>query len=69
VDDSLITLDGISFIIDYNDSVGGVNAVTLTTPAAVPEASTFLTIGLGGIFAIAAVWMGRRMGVVNVLKV
>jgi hypothetical protein len=34
---------------------------------AVPEASTFITIGLGGIFAIAAVWMTKRMGV-NVLK-
>ena len=37
------------------------------TPTAVPEASAFLTIGLGGIFAVAAVWMSKRIGV-NVLK-
>ena len=38
--------------------------VTIT---AVPEASTFLTIGLGGIFAIDTVWMSKRLGV-SVLK-
>lgn len=69
---SYVTVGGLQWVIKYDDTpAGSLNggsqplAVTLT---AVPEASTFLTIGLGGIFAIAAVWMGRRMGV-NVLKV
>jgi fibronectin-binding autotransporter adhesin len=61
------------FYINYSDTTGGSNFgggtygggigphyVTIT---AVPEASTFLTIGLGGVFALAAVWMGKRLGV------
>jgi fibronectin-binding autotransporter adhesin len=65
------------FYINYSDTTGGSNFgggtygggsgphyVTIT---AVPEASTFLTIGLGGIFAFAAVRLGKRMGI-NVLK-
>jgi fibronectin-binding autotransporter adhesin len=64
------------FEIDYDDTTGGSNfgggsvgaGSHFVTITAVPEASTFLTIGLGGIFAIAAVWMSKRMGV-NVLKV
>jgi fibronectin-binding autotransporter adhesin len=63
------------FEIDYDDTAGGSNfgggsvgaGSHFVTITAVPEASTFLTIGLGGIFAIAAVWMSKRMGV-NVLK-
>jgi hypothetical protein len=38
--------------------------VTIT---AVPEASTFIVIGFGGIFACAGVRMGKRIGVI-VLK-
>jgi hypothetical protein len=66
------------FAIKYNDTTGGTNFgggtygfgsgqphyVTIT---AVPEASTFLVIGLGGVFAFAAVRLGKRMGV-NVLN-
>ncbi len=63
------------FQIDYDSTTGGSNFgggsvgagshyVTIT---AVPEASAFLVIGLGGIFTIAAVRMGKRMGI-NVLK-
>ena len=59
------------FAIRYDDPSGGANFgggslgagshyVTIT---AVPEASTFLIVGLGGIFAIAAVWMGKRLGI------
>jgi hypothetical protein len=66
------------FVIQYDDLVGGTNFgggaygngtghVTLTV-SAVPEASTFLVIGLGGIFAFAAVRLGKRMGL-NVLNV
>jgi len=63
------------FAIEYADTTGGANfgggsvgaGSRFVTITAVPEASTFLTIGLGGIFAIAAVWMSKRMGV-NVLK-
>ncbi len=67
------------FAIKYNDTTGGTNFgggtygfgsgqphyVTIT---AVPEASAFLTVALGGIFAVAAVWMSKRMGV-SVLKI
>jgi hypothetical protein len=38
--------------------------VTIT---AVPEASTFFVIGLGGVFAFVAVRLGKRMGL-DVLK-
>jgi fibronectin-binding autotransporter adhesin len=63
------------YMIRYDDTTGGSNfgggsvgpGSAFVTITAVPEASAFLTIGLGGIFAIAAVWIGRRMGV-NVLK-
>jgi autotransporter-associated beta strand protein len=63
------------FQIDYDNTTGGVNfgggsvgaGSHFVTITAVPEASTFLTIGLGGIFAIAAVWMSKRVGI-NVLK-
>jgi fibronectin-binding autotransporter adhesin len=66
------------FYINYSDTTGGSNfgggsygfgsgLPHYLTITAVPEASTFLTIGIGGIFAIAAVWMGKRMGL-NVLK-
>jgi autotransporter-associated beta strand protein len=58
--------------IRYDDSPGGSNFgggdyskfVTIT---AVPEASTFITVGLGGIFAVASIWMSKRLGI-NVLK-
>ena len=68
---SYLILAGHGFQIKYNDTPAGTvnggaytNAVTLT---AVPEASTFFVIGLGGIFSIALVRLGKRMGV-NVLK-
>ena len=66
------SLGGQLWRIKYDDTPAGTvnggaygNAVTLT---AVPEASTFLVLGLGGVFAFAAVRMGKRLGV-NVLKV
>jgi autotransporter-associated beta strand protein len=66
------TLGGQTWRIKYDDTPLGTvnggayaNAVTLT---AVPEASTFFVIGLGGIFTIAAVRMGKRLGV-SLLKV
>jgi hypothetical protein len=31
-------------------------------PAAVPEASSIFVLGLGGVFALSGVWLGRRMG-------
>lgn len=60
------------FQIIYNDTSGAGAFGTVGQPhwatlTAVPEASAFLTIGLGGIFAIAAVWMSKRLGV-NALK-
>jgi len=69
---SSFTLGQNQWNIRYDDPTGGsnfgggafLNHVTIT---AVPEASTFIVIGLGGIFTFAAVWMGKRMGV-NVLK-
>ena len=59
------------FAIEYADTTGGSNFgggsvgggshyVTIT---AVPESSAFLTMSLCGIFAVAAVWMGKRYGV------
>lgn len=63
------------FQIDYDSTVGGSNFTGgdlgagshYLTITAVPEAGAFLTVGLGGIFAIATVWMGKRMGI-NPLK-
>jgi autotransporter-associated beta strand protein len=69
---SSFTLGQNQWNIRYDDPTGGsnfgggtfANHVTIT---AVPEASTFIVIGLGGIFAFAAVRMGKRLGF-NVLK-
>jgi hypothetical protein len=47
---------------------GGGSHINHVTISAVPAASTFLVIGLGGVFAFAAVRLGKRLGV-NVLKV
>jgi fibronectin-binding autotransporter adhesin len=69
-----LTIGANRFFIKYNDTTGGSNFgggsygfgsgqphyVTIT---AVPEASTFLVIGLGGVFAFAAVRLGKRLGV------
>ena len=63
------------FQIDYDATSGGSNfgggsvgtGSHFVTITAVPEASTFLVMGLGGIFAFAAVRIGKRMGL-NVLK-
>jgi hypothetical protein len=67
---SEITLGLNRYRIRYNDAnpggnfLGDIDAgntafVTLTV---VPEASTFIIIGLGGVFVIAAVRMGKRLG-------
>jgi hypothetical protein len=63
-------LGGQLWRIKYDDTPAGTvnggayaNAVTLTAVA-----STFIVIGLGGVFAFAAVRMGKRMGI-NVLNV
>jgi autotransporter-associated beta strand protein len=63
------------FAIEYADTTGGTNfgggsvgaGSHFVTITAVPEASAFLTVALGGIFAVAAVWMSKRFGV-SVLK-
>jgi fibronectin-binding autotransporter adhesin len=64
------------FEIDYDDTTGGSNFgggsvvganTHFVTITAVPEASAFLTVALGGIFAVAAVWMSKRLRV-SVLK-
>jgi fibronectin-binding autotransporter adhesin len=66
-----LTIGSNRFAIRYDDPAGGSNFgggafgpgtghVTLT---AVPEASAFLTVGLGGIFAIAAICLSKRAGV------
>lgn len=67
-DDTLVTLDGQDFIINYNDTSAGsvngglyANAVTVTT-VAVPEASAVAGIGLAGLISLAAVWVGKRRG-------
>jgi fibronectin-binding autotransporter adhesin len=64
---SSFTVGANSWLIKYNDTPalavnGGsyANAVTLT---AVPEAGAFLIIGLGGVFAIGLVRMGKRCGI------
>src|SRR4029079_6997503 len=65
---SSFTLGANQWNIRYDDPNGGsnfgggsfANHVTLT---AVPEASAFIVIGFGGIFAFAAVRLGKRMGV------
>jgi hypothetical protein len=64
------------FQIDYDSTTGGTNfgggsvgaGSHFVTITAVPEASAFLTVALGGIFAVAAVWMSKRLGV-SVLKI
>jgi len=65
---SIVVIGGKQFVINYNDTKTGAvnaaralytNAVTLT---AVPEASSILVMGVGGLFAIGAVWLGRRYG-------
>ena len=63
------------FQIRYADTTAGGNFagetmdnarfVTLTS---VPELSSFVSVGLGGLFAIGAVWLGRRFGF-NALQV
>jgi fibronectin-binding autotransporter adhesin len=79
LNNSLITIGPNTYLFRYDDISGGsnfgggtfVNNANLNhwvTITAVPEASAFLTVGLGGIFAIAAVCMGKRLGVA-VLKV
>jgi autotransporter-associated beta strand protein len=73
-----LTIGANRFQIKYDDTTGGSNFgggtygggvgphyVTIT---AVPEASTVLIMGLGGVLAIAAARVGKRMGV-NVLNV
>jgi hypothetical protein len=74
---STFVLGSNTYQIRYDDTTGGTNFLGgnygggigphFVTITAVPEASTLLTIGLGGIFAVAAVWMSKRMGV-NILK-
>jgi fibronectin-binding autotransporter adhesin len=36
--------------------------LTVSAVSAVPEASAFLTVGLGGILALGAAWIGKRIG-------
>jgi autotransporter-associated beta strand protein len=69
-----LTIGSNRFAIRYDDPTNGSNFTgdllgsgKFVTITAVPEATSFITVGLGGIFAIAAVWMSKRMGV-NVLK-
>lgn len=69
-----LTIGSNRFAIRYDDPSGGSNFTgdllsggKFVTITAVPEATSFITVGLGGLFAIAAVWMSKRMGV-NVLK-
>jgi hypothetical protein len=66
----VVTLDGVPCLINYYDTTpgsnggtlgAGVNYVTLTV-SAVPEASSILVMGLGGVFAFGAVWLGKRFG-------
>jgi hypothetical protein len=65
---SNVFLAGRSWIIRYDDTAAGslnaasalhTSAVTLTS---IPEASSIFVIGLGGIFAAAAIWLGKRRG-------
>jgi autotransporter-associated beta strand protein len=64
------------FQIDYDNTTGGTNfgggsvgaGSHFVTITAVPEASAFLTVALGGVFAIAAIWMSKRLGL-SVLKI
>lgn len=74
-DDSWFNFGGNQWIINYDDASPGGNflpdtagALAFVTLTAVPEASALLTMGLGFIFTIAAVWVGKRLGV-NALKV
>jgi autotransporter-associated beta strand protein len=69
-DGSQVLLGSQYLTIDYNDpnADDADNAtspnqfgVTLTI-AAIPEASSIIVLGLGSIFSIGAVWLGRRMG-------
>lgn len=68
---SSFALGSNKWLISYADTpTGSVNggayahAVTLT---AVPEASAFIIVGLGGLFSLAGVWLGKRLGI-NPLK-
>jgi autotransporter-associated beta strand protein len=65
-DDTLVSFGGQTWKINYDDMTAGINGgvgskfVTLT---AVPEASSLLVMGLGSLFALAGVWLGKRCGV------
>jgi autotransporter-associated beta strand protein len=67
-DDSTFLLGLNGYKINYNDTSAGVNGglananyVTLTV---IPELSSVLGFGLTGVFAAAAVWYGKRRGLV-----
>jgi fibronectin-binding autotransporter adhesin len=72
-----LTLGLNRFQIDYDSTTGGSNfgggtygggvGPHFVTITAVPEASAFLTVALGGIFAVAMLRMSKRLGV-SVLK-
>jgi fibronectin-binding autotransporter adhesin len=69
---SSFTLGMNQWNIRYDDpngdsNFGGGSFANHVTITAVPEASMFIVVGLGGIFAFAAVRMGKRMGF-NLLK-
>jgi fibronectin-binding autotransporter adhesin len=73
-DDQIVTVGGKNWIINYDDTAFlGPNAVNSSlvngtpnfavTLTAVPEASSLLILGLGGVFAFCAVKLSRRFGI------
>lgn len=69
-DEEVFTIGANTFRIDYDDPFLSLSAnggtgtgVSLTTISAIPEASSILVMGLGGVFAIGLMWLGKRMGI------